>query len=544
MRALDVRLDRLEEQLSVRQRVQAVAVILDIEGCPAWAERLPAGRCVRVVTPDEAIRRRTLTALRKGREPEATVVLDFKPGASEFIRRVVTAGEPPEQACTGARGDRKTSAALAAILVHADLHLAAGGDLPVRWMVPTDTHANHELKLVRTMGAPWTGGVWLLRDDRHLGVATVAGVELAHLDLFGVRDLGAHDRLRAECSGLWAEEVAPAALEGDGGVSLDAWSLALTSIRLATCRPVAMLTSNMPDEDHWLWRRFVTRRHPGTAMTRIPAGESASAEDRARWEQALEGRPDLLARLLRGEPGAIQQGEAVTPTFTDQHIAPERLRPVQGVGLTLGHDAGHTPTSIVGTVYAGSILIYAALSSTRAGTRQHVETLVRPWLAANAPWCLDAPSTRLAHRYDPSMDTGEQADIDQDPVRVLRELLGGPVKAGAVSWPGRIEPVLRLLRDFNPTTGRPTLQIDPHDGYPLIQALRGRWHFPTVHGVVSRDLPVKNHPWSDLGDSFCYLVGGIRPSRVLDEERDRRPRQAFAKSSLDHDRPAPTRAWR
>jgi hypothetical protein len=47
----------------------------------------------------------------------------------------------------------------------------------------------------------------------------------------------------------------------------------------------------------------------------------------------------------------------------------------------------------------------------------------------------------------------------------------------------------------------------------LIRALPGRWHFPTMHGVVSRDLPIKNHPWSDIGDGFAYLVGGLAPSR-------------------------------
>jgi hypothetical protein len=66
------------------------------------------------------------------------------------------------------------------------------------------------------------------------------------------------------------------------------------------------------------------------------------------------------------------------------------------------------------------------------------------------------------------------------------------------------------------------------DGLLLIRALRGRWYFPTVHGVVSRDLPVKNHPWSDLGDSFAYLVGGIAPSR---EPRDPRTVPTYARSA-------------
>jgi len=48
----------------------------------------------------------------------------------------------------------------------------------------------------------------------------------------------------------------------------------------------------------------------------------------------------------------------------------------------------------------------------------------------------------------------------------------------------------------------------------LIEACAGRWHFPRDrHGEVSRDLPEKDHPWSDLGDSLCYVVGGAKPWR-------------------------------
>ena len=50
----------------------------------------------------------------------------------------------------------------------------------------------------------------------------------------------------------------------------------------------------------------------------------------------------------------------------------------------------------------------------------------------------------------------------------------------------------------------------------LISALNGRWHYQTVNGRVSRELPVKDHPASDLGDALSYHVGGIAPSPVVD----------------------------
>jgi hypothetical protein len=113
--------------------------------------------------------------------------------------------------------------------------------------------------------------------------------------------------------------------------------------------------------------------------------------------------------------------------------------------------------------------------------------------------------------YDPSGNTGEQADIDQSPIAVLEELLPGDWLEGAVSWDGRKGP---MLRSFNEgIAGEPALQIDPVDGFPLIKALRGAWYYPTdKFGKVSRDLPKKpNHPHEDTGDAFCYFVGRIAP---------------------------------
>ncbi len=59
------------------------------------------------------------------------------------------------------------------------------------------------------------------------------------------------------------------------------------------------------------------------------------------------------------------------------------------------------------------------------------------------------------------------------------------------------------------------------------------WHYPTVHGQVSRELPMKNHPWSDLGDAFAYMVGGITPQPVVETKpltviTDFDPRDTFA----------------
>ena len=89
-----------------------------------------------------------------------------------------------------------------------------------------------------------------------------------------------------------------------------------------------------------------------------------------------------------------------------------------------------------------------------------------------------------------------------------------------VKWQPRVGPLLAALNRM--VDGRPALQIDPGpDTEHLRRALSGRWHYPRrPNGEIARDDPVKDHPWSDLGDCMCYAVGGAAPSRDP-EERER-----------------------
>lgn len=538
MSLLAQRLERVEERVDALRRVALVAVVLDLSACastdcPTWAQPLDGTRCVRVIGGDRAAHRRILAALRKGPAPDGLVLLEYRAGASRFIVEAVS-GSAAEVAGWGARGDRKTSAALAVVILLADLKREASGALPMRWMVPTGSHVEHELKLCRSLIAPHWGGMWSLRDDKHLAVLTIDGVELAHLDLFGTSDPGALDRMRMEADALWVEEAAPAALEGGGGVTEDAYSMSLPSCRLPTPRRVALLTSNMPDEDFWAWVRFEGQPpHPGTISVRIPAGESASAEDRARWAVALQNRPDLMARLLAGEPGSVVQGPMVAKGYAPTaHVAKTPL-PALRAEFWLGWDSApnaHTHATIIGQRHGSNIRIHAGLVSEETGLKQHLEAQVLPWFARRAPWILDrGGKERLFHRYDPNMDTEEGGDIDQNPVARIRAALGGSFHPGPVDWPGRSGPILALF-NMGDGLGGMALQIDPGDDTALLRkALASRWHYAvTRNGTVIRDLPAKpNHPWEDLGDGFAYLIGGMAPSR---EPRDRHRQPGPAKT--------------
>lgn len=388
-----------------------------------------------------------------------------------------------------------------AMVAHAQIHHEQGFNLPVPWMGVTDTFQSHKLKTVRSLQNRLWQGLWQISEQGHVAKFCLDGQALVHLDLFGIEDQGAMDRLRMETCGLWFEEAAPSAvLVQSTGISEAAWLLGITSQRVPSHAHPAMITENYPDEDHWTWQRFIVKQEPGTKYFRVPPGERASPEQRAEWERALRDRPDLAKRLLQGQPGIVLLGQPVAQGFSyDHHVG--GVAPMKGEPVGIGFDFGHTPTAIIGQEILGSIRIYAALTMENAGIRQLIESYVMPWLAHYTPWALQDTS-KLLVGYDPSGETDEQADIEHSAFKTLNEMLGYPVcEAGPIDWESRKSALISAL------ARRDGLLIDPRADL-LIKALSGRWYYPKSHvGELRSDKPKKpNHPWEDLGDALIYLL--------------------------------------
>jgi hypothetical protein len=222
-------------------------------------------------------------------------------------------------------------------------------------------------------------------------------------------------------------------------------------------------------------------------------------------EIAYADRPDLLRRLVRGQPGSIIRGPQVAVGFNeDRHVSREPIRIFKGEPLLLGVDGGLTPTLLIGQAIHGWLRIIAALTIDRGGMRQLLETYVVPWMVDRAPWVLRA-NNLIKGVYDPAMPDDE-SDSDRNPVKVLQEILGGQWQPGPTSWEARKGAMITAL-NARVEDKFYALQIDP-TCKGLIQALSTRWHYAQNRlGAISNDLPAKpNHPWEDYGDSFCYWV--------------------------------------
>jgi hypothetical protein len=408
------------------------------------------------------------------------------------------------------------------MITHAKKHQEAGYALPTKWLGAADTFQSHVSKTHDSLMAPGWRGVWQLKSDGHVAVCSLDGVELVHLRLFGVEDQSGMDRLRAECHGLWFEEPAPSSvLVQSSGLSESAWALGLTSQRLEShCHP-AIMTLNYPDAKHWTWKRFVVNRHPGTMYFRIPPGELASAEARAEWSRALGNRPDMMRRLLDGKPGAIMLGPQVAKGFNEDAHVVARVDPQPGVKVWIGHDA-QWPASVIGQRVGRHIHVLASLFTENGGTQEHVQYDLKPWLSEHTPWALE-DREMLEVTYDPSMDKADPSTSTQNAFHEMRRLLMGRYRAGPMHWPPRLNAVLGLMNES--VGGVPRLRMDIVQAESAIEALTGGWHYavgPDGQTLRSGEsMPVKNHPHSDLGDAFCYLVCGMEGSKQ--ERQAQRP---------------------
>jgi len=223
-------------------------------------------------------------------------------------------------------------------------------------------------------------------------------------------------------------------------------------------------------------------------------------------------------------------GKQVAEGFReDLHVSRETLRPVEGEPLFVGQDFGHTPATIIGQLWRGFIRVLVALPCERGGVKQHIQNSVLPWFLSHAPWAIRGGRTMLRGCYDPSGETGEQTDIDQNPVGTLEAMLGGIWSPGPVKWEARSHALLSVFQKHT-APGQAALQICPVGGRPLIKALSGRWYYRQDRlGNVARDLPKKpNHPWEDLGDSFIYMLDPLlqeqTPIEAIKVESDFDPR--------------------
>ena len=120
-----------------------------------------------------------------------------------------------------------------------------------------------------------------------------------------------------------------------------------------------MMDTNSFDVDNWIYKKFVEAPADGWAFFRQPSGLSAEAENRENlipgyYENLCVGSPpEWVDMYVHAKFGYSRDGKPVFPMFSDHvHVAKEILRPVPGLKIQMGFDAGRTPACVFGQTAA------------------------------------------------------------------------------------------------------------------------------------------------------------------------------------------------
>ncbi len=308
---------------------------------------------------------------------------------------------------------------------------------------------------------------------------------------------------------IGVDEPSPAA--GTGGIEEMIFEVALSRLRQQNMQWYALkMAQNNPDESHWTYKRFVDPGTPEFTHFKTRTPENTKHLPPGYYQQMSKdfvGRPDLQRRFVKGEFGFQQLGVPVTPLWSDDVHLMDALEPVKGGELWLSWDGGATPVCVICELMpSGVLLVLDALAETHGGTYQLIEDQVFPLLETRYAMFRG----QWSHTGDPSLETGDQSDISQSPVRRIQKMLGGRWVRGQKEIDHRVDPLNRRLGLLGPG-GTGMVLVDRVRARGVHHALRGGWHRAKHGGGTTSPSPVKNHPHSDFGDAMGYLAGTLFP---------------------------------
>lgn len=279
--------------------------------------------------------------------------------------------------------------------------------------------------------------------------------------------------------------------------------------------------TNMPDDDHYLYRLFEKEKPEGYKLFKQPGGliylggdhnkrESYKPNPDAENIQNLPGGYEYYFRQLAGKSkewikvfllaqyGTVADGKPIYPEWNDE-IHCRKVSPLAGRPLLLGFDYGLTPACAVCQVSPkGQLLVLAELFAKDMGIRQFARDVVRPFLAMNFH----------DYSFQAAGDPAGMARSDTDEKTCFMELAEegiACVPASTNSSVGRREAVAKYLTRL--VDGQPALVVDP--GCDMIRrGFNGRYQYRRLQVVGEeryKDVPDKND-FSHLHDALQYAA--------------------------------------
>ncbi|MBM4289059.1 MAG: hypothetical protein FJ135_13120, partial [Deltaproteobacteria bacterium] len=336
----------------------------------------------------------------------------------------------------------KTYASVGAMIISAQRNKR-----PVLWAVIRDTHTNIKRSTVRSINKIFrkTPSLASWRDDyRQLTIHCNPKVEV---DLFGIDDPGALNRLQGtEYDGIWLEEPAAMLERANSGLSEEVFNDALLRcVRAQAEFSRLQVSMNPADEEHWTFPRLVEAPDvdpENPLITKkvfwIQPGENIHLKETARQaaRSAYKNDPAAYERYVLGKFAAVYRGERVTPEYNQEwHRSPDPIIPAPGLVGFRFWDGWHNPACLIG-------------QRTKLGRLIHIDTLFLP--GADIGSLIDnlvlplMESPRWKDKCFEWRDIGDRTMLIPDQSRkqhsaakVIEEKLGGlfaPCRAPAPFW--------------------------------------------------------------------------------------------------------------
>lgn len=273
--------------------------------------------------------------------------------------------------------------------------------------------------------------------------------------------------------------------------------------------------TNMPDDDHYIYRLMEVEKAKGHRMFKQPGGlifenGEYSANPAAENIKNLPGGHEYYFRQIPGKSrewikvfllaqyGTITDGRPVYPEYNDElHCRKVGLQ--ESLPLLLGFDYGLTPACVICQMSSRGVLsVVDELFAKDMGIRQFARDVVKPHLAMNYP----------KYSFQAVGDPAGMSRADTDEKTCFMELAeeGIPaVPASTNSFVGRRESVAKYLTRL--VDGKPALRVDPKCDM-IRRGFNGRYQYKRLQVTGAerfKDAPDKND-YSHLQDALQYAA--------------------------------------
>jgi len=291
--------------------------------------------------------------------------------------------------------------------------------------------------------------------------------------------------------------------------------------------------TNAPTDGSDWWRLFEDDRPPDWQVFWQPSGMDDNAENlewllqtpetlklpedspvrraqgRTYYERLARGHNvDWVNRYVYARYGSDPSGAAVfRGSFKRMFHVKQELQPVIGKPLLIGQDFGRSPCSIICQEdHTGRLNVLEEVVAEDIGLELHVSKFLKPRLYAEKYMGLQFVAVG-----DPA-GKGKSDILEENNFDVLKRLGIPAFPAPTNNIDPRITSVETLL--LQQRDGGPALAFDEFGCPNLIRALNGMYRFSKTQAGITKPLPDKTHPWSDLADALQYVCLSLNSGLV------------------------------